>query len=465
MKNNRTIYVMNRFILLIAIFTLAACNDWIETDDPKGEIKIEKVYNNEQTANAAVASIYKDMKNDGLLSGSTNGSSVLFSLYADELDFYGSTSNNLSMFHSHQLLPSNTLVTSIWANNYRIIYETNLAIEALNNSTNLSLELKNKLIAEVLFIRAFTHFNLMNLYGKIPYITTSNYQINRYVYRDEIKIVYDNIEKDLLQAKGLLVNNVASTASNRATIYAVSALLSKVYLYQEKWDKVVSESQGIVQNKNFSFQQPIENQYKKESKSTIFQFSSTINGENTLEGSYFIINSGPPTRVALRQDFINLFNPLDKRLQFWTKKVSNTTNTQSWYIPYKYKENANTGSSKEFSIVFGLSEIILMRAEAYLHTNELALAVKEINIIREKAGLNQFNSSNPNEIQKELILQRKLELFTEHGNRWFDLKRWKIAEETLKPIKSNWKPRDLILPIPESELLINPNLNPQNDGY
>ncbi len=93
---------MNRFILLIAIFTLAACNDWIETDDPKGEIKIEKVYNNEQTANAAVASIYKDMKNDGLLSGSTNGSSVLFSLYADELDFYGSTSNNLSMFHSHQ---------------------------------------------------------------------------------------------------------------------------------------------------------------------------------------------------------------------------------------------------------------------------------------------------------------------------------------------------------------------------
>ncbi len=95
----------------------------------------------------------------------------------------------------------------------------------------------------------------------------------------------------------------------------------------------------------------------------------------------------------------------------------------------------------------------------------MALAVKEINIIREKAGLNQFNSSNPNEIQKELILQRKLELFTEHGNRWFDLKRWKIAEETLKPIKSNWKPRDLILPIPENELLINPNLNPQNDGY
>ncbi|HAD79837.1 MAG TPA: hypothetical protein DCF99_11130, partial [Flavobacteriaceae bacterium] len=290
MKNNRTIYVMNTFILLVAIFTLAACNDWIETDDPKGEIKIEKVYNNEQTANAAIASIYKDMKNDGLLSGSTNGSSVLFSLYADELDFYGSTSNNLSMFHTHQLLPSNTLVMSIWANNYRIIYETNLAVEALNNSTNLSLELKNKLIAEVLFIRAFTHFNLMNVYGKIPYITTSNYQINRYVYRDEIKIVYDNIEKDLLQAKDLLVNNVASTANNRATIYAVSALLSKVYLYQEKWDKVVSETQGIIQNQNFSFQQPIENQYKKESKSTIFQFSSTINGENTLEGSYFIIN-------------------------------------------------------------------------------------------------------------------------------------------------------------------------------
>lgn len=465
MKNNRTIYIVNILILLVIIFTLSACNEWIETDDPKGEIKIEKVYNNEQTANAAIASIYKDMKKDGLLSGSTNGASVLFSLYADELDFHGSSSNNLYMFYTYQLLPSNTLVTSIWANNYKIIYEANLAIEGLNKSTNLPLEVKNKLLAEALFIRAFTHFNLMNVYGKVPYILTSNYQTNRYVYRDEIKIIYENIEKDLLQAKEFLANTPLNTPNNRANKYAVAALLSKVYLYQEKWDKVLNESQVIIQNKNLSFQQPIENQYKNESKSTIFQFSSTINGENTLEGSYFIINNGPPTRVTLRKDFIELFHPSDKRLQYWTKKVSNVTNTESWYIPYKYKENENTGVSKENSIIFGLSEIVLMRAEAYFRTNELIFAVKEINIIREKAGLKPFNSSSPTEIQNELTTQRQLELFTEHGNRWFDLKRWKIAEEILIPIKSNFKPRDLILPIPESELLINTNLNPQNDGY
>jgi hypothetical protein len=63
-----------------------------------------------------------------------------------------------------------------------------------------------------------------------------------------------------------------------------------------------------------------------------------------------------------------------------------------------------------------------------------------------------------------IILERYHELFSEFGHRWFDLKRFDLTNEVLSPIKPGWKPTDLLLPIPENELLINPNLI-QNPGY
>jgi len=70
-----------------------------------------------------------------------------------------------------------------------------------------------------------------------------------------------------------------------------------------------------------------------------------------------------------------------------------------------------------------------------------------------------------NSLLAALEHERRIELFSEQGHRFFDLKRTGRATEVLGPLKSNWEQTDVILPIPESELLLNPNLGPQNDGY
>ncbi|WP_228426441.1 RagB/SusD family nutrient uptake outer membrane protein [Chryseobacterium carnipullorum] len=52
----------------------------------------------------------------------------------------------------------------------------------------------------------------------------------------------------------------------------------------------------------------------------------------------------------------------------------------------------------------------------------------------------------------------------EHGIRFFDLKRWGLLDQLI-PVKTNWKSYHAQWPIPQKELLLNPNLNPQNTGY
>ncbi len=61
--------------------------------------------------------------------------------------------------------------------------------------------------------------------------------------------------------------------------------------------------------------------------------------------------------------------------------------------------------------------------------------------------------------------ERRVEFFTEGGHRFFDLKRAQQLDNALSSLKPGWNSTDALLPLPESELLLNPNLLPQNPGY
>ena len=87
------------------------------------------------------------------------------------------------------------------------------------------------------------------------------------------------------------------------------------------------------------------------------------------------------------------------------------------------------------------------------------------NMLRERAGLSMISSTDRASLLDAIQRERQVELFTEQGHRFFDLKRTGRIDGTLAPIKPNWQRTDALLPIPESELLLNPNLEPQNEGY
>src|SRR5690606_38691916 len=115
-------------------------------------------------------------------------------------------------------------------------------------SDALDENLKKQLRGEALFVRAFTHFNLMNLYGDVPYITTTDFAVNKDVSRIPESQVYENILSDLLEAKTLLEEDYIGPERTRANKATVSALLARVYLYQENWQQAESESSLVINN-------------------------------------------------------------------------------------------------------------------------------------------------------------------------------------------------------------------------
>src|SRR5258708_34214241 len=120
-------------------------------------------------------------------------------------------------------------------------------------------------------------------------------------------------------------------------------------------------------------------------------------------------------------------------------------------------------------MVLRLAEQYLIRAEAEARQGKLIEALADIDIIRQRAGLLSISTIIPavtlDNVLAAIEQERKVELFTEWGHRWFDLKRWNKADVVLQPLKPSWAPTAVLYPIPSLELINNPNMSPQNPGY
>ena len=463
--NKRKNDLLTGVILMICLsLSFTGCEDFIRPDDPIGQIPQNAVFEDESTATAAVMTLYANLRDNVILTGGLYGMNVLMGYYADELDYYGMPGQAGGAFYGHQIVASDTRVRSTWNLAYNQIYMCNSALEGIEASVSLSREIKDQLKGEALFIRAITHFYMVNLFGDIPYITTTDYLVNKDVQRMSEEQVYENILDDLSDARSLLSEDYPGGERIRANKYVVSALLSRVYLYLQRWQDAETESTILLSTPSlFELEEDLSTEFLKGSSSAILQLKPKKEGENTREAVAFLFISGPPLNMALNPDFAGAFESGDLRRQYWIKEITGTS--QVWYAPYKYRQRENSGVTLEYSIVLRLAEQYLIRAEARAHRGNLPGAMEDINVIRHRAGLPDTPASTEEEILQAVSDERKFELFTEQGHRWFDLKRTGKAEEILSPLKPNWKSTDVFLPLPEAELLLNPNLLPQNPGY
>ena len=178
-----------------------------------------------------------------------------------------------------------------------------------------------------------------------------------------------------------------------------------------------------------------------------------------------IIQAVPGQTYALTESFLDSFEEGDLREASWTESISNADNTLTLFYAHKYKADFSQTESVEYSIVLRLAEQYLIRAEARAQLGNLSGAASDLNVLRNRAGLPNIPIGTQGELLEAVLQERRMELFTERGHRWFDLKRFGEANAVLEGIKPGWQDTDLLLPIPETEIEINPNLLPQNAGY
>ncbi|RDY57832.1 RagB/SusD family nutrient uptake outer membrane protein [Flagellimonas nanhaiensis] len=453
--------IISGLLLFTMIFSLTSCSDFVEADPPKNLLISETVFNDPATVESALANIYFKMREQGIVSGRF-GLTTLMGIYGDELDYYGFDVNSAELYN-HNVVASNSLLLEWWSNGYNVIYAANDIIAGVDNSNSLNIDDKDRFKGQALFIRAYVHSLLSAIYGDIPYITTTNYLENNSVERLPVSVVTNNIISDLVSSEMLLENTPASGENIFPNQSVVKALLARMYLYTENWELAETTSSELIAN--HSLESDINNVFLKESSETLWQLKPGDNPINTHEANELIIQVIPGQRYALTTTLLDAFEPGDLRLNNWTNSATSSDGTVTLHYAYKYKAPFTETESLEYSIIFRLSEQYLIRAEARAKLGNNSGSQLDLNVIRNRAGLPNTTANSMNELLEAILKERRVELFTEEGHRWFDLKRTGNAGAILGLVKPNWQETHILLPIPESELEINPNLLPQNLGY
>jgi hypothetical protein len=201
------------------------------------------------------------------------------------------------------------------------------------------------------------------------------------------------------------------------------------------------------------------------STEAIWQLPATGPSHVTAEAYAFIPASAgtiPPFPVSLW--LVNAFEANDLRMQDWLGTV--TVNAVKLYYPYKYKNKLTTSPTTEDYMLLRLGEQYLIRAEASAELNNGAAALADVNLVRTRAGLaaSTADPTSQTAVLNAIMHERQVELFTEWGSRWYDLKRTGLAGTVLPAEKSSWTASAALYPVPLLQLQDDVNLN-QNPGY
>jgi starch-binding outer membrane protein, SusD/RagB family len=473
-------------VFLIMHFFCTSCSKLIEVDPPITSTNGGNVFSEDGSAIAVLTGIYTNMSNASVALTTGYLTNVCFTtgLTGDELKLYNTSDPSLALYYNNNILAEE----STWSKIYEIIFVANSAIEQLPNATSLTPSIQSQLLGEAKFIRALCYFYLVNLYGDVPLAISSDYKTNGLLPRTASDMVYKQIVLDLTQAQSLLgahyigKDGVSSTAERiRPNKWAATALLARVYLYTKDYVNAEVQATSIIENGSLYDLVDLNSVFLKNSKEAIWQLqpvgSTEVKAANTREGQLFnlvdLANTDLYT-VYLNEYLLSTFENYDQRRVFWIDSI--IIDADTYYFPYKYKLGYNDQATEEYSTVFRLSEQYLIRAEARIQQEKIIEGIADINRIRTRAtDLTAMPNEQLSQLSSDLLKtqallaiehERQIELFTEWGHRWFDLKRTNRASEVLKNIKSGWQATDQLFPIPQAEVTLNPNMiGHQNPGY
>ena len=461
-KDNRTMKSQLTVMLITCIISFIGCKDFVEVRIPGNQILGAEVFNNDASATSAITGIYsKMMGGSGFASGGARSLSLITGMSSDEFINYNTSYVD---YAANDLQPTTSMLDLyLWNEPYKYIFTANAILEGLAKSNSVSPLVKKQLQGEAHFIRAFCYFYLVNLFGEIPLQLTTDYKVNAVAYKATVPKVYAQIMVDLKEAENLLSSDYITAERVRPNKWTAGALLARTYLYTRDWTNAASKSLELInQTSQYTFEQDIDKVFLKSTRETIWQMLPVNPSYNTNDGNIFIL-TGKPGTSSISSTLYTSFDNLDKRKTHWVGSIK--VGADQYYYPYKYK--VRTGNAlTEYAIVFRLTEQYLIHAEAEVHLEHPDEALKSINKIRYRAGLaNLSNQLTGDEILIAIEKERRVELFSEWGHRWFDLKRTNKANAIIGSLKpGTWKETDVLYPIPQVEIERNRNIG-QNNGY
>ncbi|MDF2475954.1 MAG: RagB/SusD family nutrient uptake outer membrane protein [Sphingobacterium sp.] len=370
---------------------------------------------------------------------------------------------------------------SMWARWYKSIGRATRAIEYTESYGLTDETYKTRLIGEARFLRALNYFYLVRGWGDVPI------QERDYIKREPAAEVYAHIEADLQFAIDNLPIKSAYAAKDlgRATKGAAQGLLSKVYLYQSKWQQAADLAKTVINSGGYGLESDYAKIWRLEGENgpeSLFEWQAR--GSSIAHGikQYSQVQAPRGGAVALgwgfnipSQNLLDAFNAekddirRDATIIFRGETLYDGRLIDSGVENPMYNEkaysSANGGAEHTDKNVryLRLGEIYLILAEAANELGNSNEALDALNIIRTRVKLPKITTTDQAQLRQLIWKERRLELAFEH-DRWFDLVRTKQAKAAMTGNGKTFHDQMLLFPIPENQRIQTPEM-PQNPGW
>jgi len=485
-KSSSNCWMSTLIIFSILLFN-SSCKKLVETGPQSTSVNADNVYTNDATAAAVLNGIYTTMSQEAFSDFTGPTAVPLYTgLSSDELTLYSGVYDPRFRAYYLNALQANNAGFEFWNSAYPIIYDANAAIEGLAASNALTSAVKQQLTGEAKMVRAFFYFYLVNLYGDVPLVLNTNYKANATLARTPKAMVYKQIISDLQDAVSTLSTTyvgadalTATTERTRPTKWAAAALLARVYLFYgnlsgdaSNYVNAEQQATSVINNSaGYNLVTDLNGVFLANSNEAIWQLQPVIANINTQDAQVFILpETGPSSSTAnpvyLSNYLLNSFENGDLRKVDWVSsiKVSDTT----YFYPSKYKIKTVGAPLTEYLMMLRLGEQFLIRAEARVQQSNLSGAQSDLNAIRARAGLANTTANDRQSLLAAILRERRVELFTEWGHRWLDLKRTGTVGTVMSVVTpqkgGTWNISAQLYPLPLTDLRSDPALV-QNPGY
>ena len=371
-------------------------------------------------------------------------------------------------------------VSAMWTKWYKTIGRATQAISYTEEFGLTDAAYKNRLIAEARFLRAVSYFYLVRGWGDVPI------QDQDLIRRAPASEVYAYIEDDLNYAiENLpLKSNYEAKDLGRATKGAAQALLSKVYLYEQKWQQAYDMAQAVFASNQYSLEPDYATIWRattENGRESIFEIQAR--GVATAHG----IQQYSETQGARgtsgwgwgfntpSQNLLDAFNAAGDNIRrdatiifrgetlFDGRVVSEGVENPMYNEKAYSSANAGAGDGDKNIRYLRLGEVYLILAEAANELGNSSAATTALNAVRARVKLPAVVFTNQSDLRTKIWNERRLELAFEH-DRWFDLIRTKQAETAMKANGKPFADKNWLFPIPVAQLLQTPTME-QNPGW
>lgn len=470
-------------ILSAGLFT--SCSDFL-TEEPKQEQSNELTFATFDGVNKAAAAMYGMFQSDAWYDGE-------FTLMSELR--CGNAKNPTSVPGSGryrsdtQWIYSDHSTSPLWSYAYYTIARANNVINNLDDKVgkDATQQQVNNVKAEALFIRALCYFDLVITYCQpynynateddkmgVPLVLVTE---NGKPARDSKENVYNQIVADLLQAESIMADDyVRSGVTDKAatpTKPAIQALLSRVYLYMNKWQEAANYATKVISNKKYELA-PADTYAAMFSAATapeggeiIFEVYGSDKNEYWDNSGWAHLpyitttdDQGSHGDVCATKDLYDLYSEGDVRKSMFKQHGND-------YFPTKYSGKPKDSDPKFTNVpILRLSEMYLNRAEAIINGASIqgVTAESDLRKIATVRGASQTAAATKqgvfDERRRELAFEGHITADYARCNKSMTRKDFDDSKNKDVAFPSYmWA-----LPIPHRELTANPNVAP-NPGY